>query len=180
MEEENEFENIWARYGLKDTPYNAKALSLIGTLDISQVFFGRKSELKLLGDRFFSNNSTRTAVVGEVGTGKTTFVNYLRWKLCRQKSLKETKFLTTINEIKIREDWTFNKFLRETLFEIYDSSKIFKWEEEGIKLKTLEVIKDNLDLFKKKTLEISETEGMKLKSLMHQKSRRYQLAIQNL
>jgi hypothetical protein len=44
----------------------------------------------------------------------------------------------------------------------------------------LEVIKDNLDLFKKKTLEISETEGMKLKSLMHQKSRRYQLAIQNL
>lgn len=156
MDDENEFENIWARYGLKDTPYNAKALSLIGTLDISQVFFGRKSELKLLGDRLFSNNSTRTAVVGEIGTGKTTFANYLRWKLCRQKSLKETKFLTTINEIKIREDWTFNRFLRETLFEIYDSSKIFKWEEEGIKLKVLDVIKDNLDIFKKKTLELPE------------------------
>ena len=164
MEEENEFENIWARYGLKDTPYNAKALSLIGTLDISQVFFGRKNELKLLGDRIFSDNSTRTAIVGEVGTGKTTFANYLRWKLCRQKSLKETKFLTTVNEIKIREDWTFNKFLRETLFEIYDSSKIFKWEEEGIKLNVLEIIRDNLDVFKKKTLEISEKEGIKFNS----------------
>jgi len=158
MDEEKEFENIWARYGLKDTPYNTKALSLIGTLEIDKVFFGRKDELKLLGDRIYSNNSTRTAIVGEIGTGKTTFANYLRWKLCRKKTIKESKFLTTINEIKIRGDWTFNKFLRETLFEIYDSSKIFKWEEEGISLEILKTIKNNLDIFKRKNIEISESE----------------------
>ena len=32
--EEIEFENIWAKYGLRDSPYDTKALSLIGNLDI--------------------------------------------------------------------------------------------------------------------------------------------------
>jgi len=42
-----EFENIWARYGLKDSPYNVKALSLIGSFDIKEVFCGRDQELLL-------------------------------------------------------------------------------------------------------------------------------------
>lgn len=155
--QQSEFENIWARYGLRDSPYNTKALSLIGSFDIEKVFCGRERELKILGDRIFSSESSRTAIVGEVGTGKTTFANYLRWKLTR-KNPKETKFLTTIEEIKVREDWDYNKFLRETLFEIYNSSKIFNWESQGIKIKTLEIIKNNLDLFSDRSIELKDNE----------------------
>ena len=159
--EEIQFENIWSRYGLKDSPYNTKALSLIGNLNIEKVFCGRQKELKLIGDRIFSSESSRTAIVGEVGTGKTTFANHLRWQLSRKKNIKETRYLTTIEEIKIRDYWNFNSFLRETLFEIYNSSQIFKWDEEGIKLKTLKIIKNNLNIFEKKSFEIRE-DGIKL------------------
>ncbi len=155
--QEIEFENIWARYGLKDSPYNVKALSLIGNFDIQQVFCGREEELKIMGDRIYSTESSRTAIVGEIGTGKTTFANYLRWLLTRKKPT-ETKFLTIVEEMKVREDWDYNKFLRETLFEIYNSSKIFNWETHGIKLKTLDTIRDNLDLFSTRNIELTEKE----------------------
>jgi len=154
---EIEFENIWARYGLRDSPYNVKALSLIGSFNIEDVFCGREEELKVLGNRIHSTESSRTLIVGEIGTGKTTFANYLRWLLTR-KNVKETKFLTLVDEMKVRDDWDYNKFLRETLFEIYNSSKIFNWEAQGIKFKTLDVIKNNLDLFLTKDIGLKETE----------------------
>lgn len=155
MEEKQdiEFENIWARYGLKDSPYNTKALSLIGSFDIEQVFCGRSNELRLLGNRIHSSESSRTAVIGEVGTGKTTFANYLRWSLTR-KNTKESKFLTIVDEIKAKPDWDYKEFLRITLFDIYNSSTIFKWEEGGIRLEALQKIKENLDLFSRRSIEI--------------------------
>ncbi len=156
MVEIEDFENMWAKYGLRDSPYTTKALSLAGTLDINKLFYGREEELDSIGKRVFSTNNSKTAILGEVGVGKTTFANYLRWLLARKKKIIESKFLTTVEEIKIQENWDMPKFLRETLFSIYNSSKIFKWEEEGIKLNMLRTIGENLGSYYQKIIEFKE------------------------
>jgi len=146
-DEEIEFENIWAKFGLRSSPYSPTALSLIGNLDIGRAFYGRKEELSVLGNRVHSNSSSRTLIVAKSGEGKTSLGNYLRWKLCREKSFNENKFITNVEEMRVQNNWNLNEFLRKTLYEIYNASIIFNWRKDGMELKTLVEIKDKLDLF---------------------------------
>ena len=164
MIEELDLEPIWQKYGLRDSPYTTKALNLVGTLEIEKLFYGRKLELENLGKKITSTNSSRTAVVGEVGVGKTTFANYLRWYLARRGKVFECKFITVVEEFKVQEDWNITKFLRETLFSIYISAKIFRWEEEGMKLNVLDKIKKGLDINQNKQLEIRDN-SMEIKDI---------------
>ncbi|MFH1065312.1 MAG: MarR family transcriptional regulator [Nanoarchaeota archaeon] len=131
MEDIN-FENIWEKYGLKETPYSTSPLRLVGILPIEKVFANRVAELKELGSRIVSASSTRTLVIGAPGVGKTTFCNFLRWHLCR-KDREESKFLTTPIELKVDDSWDNRQFLRSSLAAIFNASIIFNWE----KFKTL-------------------------------------------
>ena len=145
-----EFENIWAKFGLRSSPYTPTALSLIGNLEIGKAFYGRKKELKILGNRVYSNSSSRTLIVAKSGEGKTSLGNYLRWKLCKEKTFNESKFITPIEEMRVQKDWDLNEFLRKTLYEIYNASIIFNWKRDGMELKTLTLIEAKLDLFSQK------------------------------
>ncbi|MCK9595692.1 hypothetical protein M0R19_00715 [Candidatus Pacearchaeota archaeon] len=156
-----EFENIWAKFGLRSSPYTPSPLSLIGDIEIGKAFYGRKSELNTLGKRVNSNSSSITLIYGKSGEGKTSLGNYLRWKLCREKSFKESKFITIVEEMRVQNDWNLSEFIRQTLFKIYNASIIFNWKNEGMELKTLEQIKNNLDLFSQRSCEISN-EGLKI------------------
>ncbi len=126
MEEIN-FENIWEKYGLKETPYSTSPLRLVGILPIERVFANRVNELKELGSRITSASSTRTLILGAPGVGKTTFCNYLRWHLCR-KERDKSKFLTTPIELKVDDSWDNKQFLRSSLAAIYNASIIFNWD----------------------------------------------------
>ena len=130
--EEIIFENIWEKYGLKETPYSTSPLKLVGILPIEKVFANRVKELKELGSRIVSASSTRTLIIGAPGVGKTTFCNYLRWHLCR-KERENSKFLTTPVELKVDDNWDNKQFLRSSLAAIYNASIIFNWD----KFKTL-------------------------------------------
>jgi len=148
--EDIEFKNIWAKFGLRSSPYSPTALSLIGNLDIGKAFYGRKKELKILGNRVYSTSSSRTLIVAKSGEGKTSLGNYLRWKLCRKKSLAENKFITIVEEIRVQKNWNLNEFLRKTIYEIYNASIIFDWKGEGMVLDTLKLIEEKLNLFSEK------------------------------
>ena len=126
--------SVWSKYGLRESPFTTIPTRLLGILPI-----GKETErlIKIL----ISSNTTRTVVLGDFGVGKTTFVNYVKWRLClRNKSKSE--FVTTPVEIKIQPQWDAEKFLLSTLSSVYNASIIFKWEDEGITLQSLKKIEE--------------------------------------
>ncbi|MCA9486412.1 hypothetical protein H6501_04820 [Candidatus Woesearchaeota archaeon] len=148
--EEIEFESIWEKYGLSDTPYSTTPLRLLGPVRIEKLFANRTEITKILGDRILSNSTSRTLIIGNPGIGKTSFGNFLRWHLCR-KDPENSKYLTTAIELKIQEEWNNQKFLRAVLSAVYNANLIFNWSKQGIKLKTLKDLKDYIKGSKSKS-----------------------------
>jgi DNA-binding transcriptional ArsR family regulator len=110
-------QNLWERFGFRDNPYDTRALSLAPetSLSVAAAFVGRdrhSAEWQLLTN-FLRNPGGGCAVVeGDVGVGKTTFVNYHRhlWE-----TDAETKLLTPRSEISVQGDWTVREFLLNIL-----------------------------------------------------------------
>lgn len=143
-----ELESVWSRYGLKESPYSTSPMRLSGVLPIDKVFSGRDKEVTKLKEILTSKNSTRTLIVGDFGVGKTTFTNYVRWLLSLKRT--DSKYLTTSSEIKLQPGWDATAFLMSTLSAIYTASIIFKWSEKGIKLKSMNQLKDYVSIGKQK------------------------------
>lgn len=151
MEQERspeELESVWSKYGLKESPYSTSPMRLLSILPIDKVFSGRTKEVEKLKGILTSKNSTRTLIVGDFGIGKTTFVNYVRWLLSLKRT--DSKYLTTSSEIKLQPEWDATTFLLSTLSAIYTSSIIFKWSDRGIKLKSINQLKDYVSMGKQK------------------------------
>ena len=105
-------QNVWKVYGLRDNPFSTKALSTSnGLLPIAKAFVGRSLE-SLESERFINilrNPGGACLVVeGEIGVGKTTFVNYHRY-LWEHEA--EDKLLSPLVEIGISPQWTLKDFL---------------------------------------------------------------------
>lgn len=143
---------VWPKYGLRESPYSTLPVRLVGILPIQKVFCGRKEEVTLLKKTIYSQNSSRNLIVGDFGVGKTTFVNFIRWGLAMKKG-EESRFLTTNAEIKVLPEWTAIDFLLATLSSIYTSSIVFDWEGKGLKLKSLDKIKEYVSVCKQKTIQ---------------------------
>jgi hypothetical protein len=147
----SEMDIIWPKYGLRESPYSTSPIRLVGILPIDKVFCGRKEEVALLKKTIYSRNSTRNLVVGEFGVGKTTFNNFVRWDLALKK--EDSKYLTLNAEIKVQPEWGAIEFLLSTLSAIYTSSIVFNWDKRGIKLKSLEKIKEYVSISKQKSVQ---------------------------
>lgn len=110
-------QNVWKNYGLKANPFNTRALSLKekDILTIEEAFVGRGKQSR---ESIFLTNILRNpgggcfVVEGEVGVGKTSFVNYHRaiWE-----RLAKDKILTTLEEISVSRFWTLKEFLKNLL-----------------------------------------------------------------
>lgn len=148
----SELDIVWPKYGLRESPYSTSPLRLVGILPIQKVFCGRKEEVDSLKKTIYSSNSTRDLIVGDIGVGKTTFINFVRWDLAIRKG-SSSKFLTTNAEIKVQPDWGAIDFLLSTLSSIYTSSIVFDWVGNGIKIKSLNKIKDYVSVSKQKTIQ---------------------------
>jgi len=147
----SEMDIIWPKYGLRESPYSTSPIRLVGILPIDKVFCGRKEEVTLLKKTIYSRNSTRNLIVGEFGVGKTTFNNFVRWDLALKK--EDSRYLTLNAEIKVQPEWGAIEFLLSTLSAIYTSSIVFNWDKRGIKLKSLEKIKEYVSISKQKSVQ---------------------------
>jgi len=106
-------QNLWERFGFRDNPFDTRALSLTteSRLSVAKAFVGRdkgSSESSLMTN--FLKNPTGGSIVveGDVGVGKTTFVNYHRYVW--EKKAK-TKLLTPASEISVQGGWGAHEFL---------------------------------------------------------------------
>src|SRR3989339_2177555 len=96
----DEYKNIWELYGLKTNPFFTNPLLLFGgDIDIKLAFIGREYEVKRLQNLISNNISGRVIVAGDVGVGKTTFVNFVR------SSVPDKVFFTHLKEIAVQPEW---------------------------------------------------------------------------
>ncbi len=117
MTEENS--TIWELYGLKTNPFFTNPLLLFGgDIDLKVGFVGREEETRRLRSIIYGNNSSRILVSGDVGVGKTTFVNYMR------ALASQDNFFTTLKEIAVQPEWSGADFILNTLSALYYTIKL--------------------------------------------------------
>jgi len=152
----DEYKNIWELYGLKTNPFFTNPLLLFGgDIDIKLAFIGREYEVKRLQNLISNNISGRVIVAGDVGVGKTTFVNFVR------SSVPDKVFFTHLKEIAVQPEWDGIDFILNTLSAIYTTIKLRldinpKFIDEEI-LKKLELL---VDIVERKNYSISLNIGV--------------------
>lgn len=106
-------QNLWIKYGLKGNPFDTSPLSQEGNafLPLSEAIVGRgldTKESRILTNILSNPGGARIVVEGNLGVGKTTFINYHRylWEIHAQDRL-----FTTKREIAITEEWRLRHFL---------------------------------------------------------------------
>lgn len=109
-------QNPWATWGFSGNPFDTKALSINSKLlPISKAYVGRSMdslEAKQLF-RLISNPGGGCCIIeGDIGVGKTTFVNYHRYLW---ENEAEDRLLTTAREIPVYPHWGAKDFLMEIL-----------------------------------------------------------------
>ena len=106
-------QNLWERYGFSDNPFDTRALSMSpeNKLSVSKAFIvgeSRQSSVTIMNNFLRGRGGGRIVVEGAVGVGKTTFVNYHRYKWEYEAG---TKLLTPVQEISVQADWGVREFL---------------------------------------------------------------------
>ncbi|HCP32066.1 TPA: hypothetical protein DIT45_02300 [Candidatus Acetothermia bacterium] len=110
-------QNLWERFGFRDNPFDTRALSLSNNalLPITKAFVGRDThskESRLITNFFRNPGGGRVVVEGDVGVGKTTFVNYHRF---RWEHEARDRLLTPSSEISVYSTWTAQAFVMSVL-----------------------------------------------------------------
>lgn len=106
-------QNVWTKYGFRGNPFDTKALSTSpqDPLFVMQALVGRErscSESRLLTNVLRNPGGGRIAIEGEIGVGKTTFINYHRF-LWEYKA--KDKLFTPFREISLVPEWRVKDFL---------------------------------------------------------------------
>jgi len=150
-------QNLWERFGFRDNPFDTRALSLStnALLPITKAFVGRdeESEESRVMTNFFRNpGGGRVVVEGDVGVGKTTFVNYHRYLW--EKEAKD-KLLTPASEISVFSTWTAQEFLISALGSLVNRFMLLKGEEWVHKHKLLSKIASLTHVYIEQNLQMS-------------------------
>lgn len=123
-------QSLWESYGFSKNPFDTAALSgnSFSYLPIKDAFVQRQDDeaARLFTNLLRSQGGGRFVLEGEVGVGKTTFVNY-------HKFLWETeaqdKLLTPISEISFCRHWNMHDFLLNVLSLITTKVLLLKGEK---------------------------------------------------
>lgn len=150
-------QNVWKIYGLKGNPFDVRALSLVSEtlLPISKAFVGRSHESKesqIITNLLRNPGGACVAIEGDIGVGKTTFVNYHRF-LWENEALD--KLFTPIQEIGL----AFHGNIKNFMMNILDSliCKIMVLSDADAIMKKVPLFQEILILSKvyfKKNLQI--------------------------
>ncbi len=112
--------DIWELYGVRSNPFSTAPILVKGGLIPLECFIGRKEQSMQLGKILGSRGGSRSLVVGDVGVGKTSFVNVIR-----AYAIDRGHF-TPFKEIAIQIEWTPDKFVLNTLAGIFATLQIMK------------------------------------------------------
>src|SRR3989344_3021216 len=112
--------NPWELYGVKENPFSISPLLVKGGAIPIDSFVGRKEHIERLSKIIASKGGSRTFIYGDIGIGKTSFVNVVR------SSAYEKGFFTHFKEITAQEGWGADDFILNTLSAIYSSLKLLK------------------------------------------------------
>jgi hypothetical protein len=69
----------WPQFGLQSNPYDTLPLVEGGPLQINKAFIGRKRELQVIKDLLLSDSNVCATILGDVGVGKTSLVNFQKF-----------------------------------------------------------------------------------------------------
>lgn len=124
-------QNLWERFGFRDNPYDTRALSFSenALLPIAKAFIGREMDSKesLVITNFFRNpGGGRVVVEGDVGVGKTTFVNYHRYLW---ENEARDRLLTPSSETSVYSTWTADAFVMSVLGSLVSRFLVLKGKE---------------------------------------------------
>lgn len=115
--------DIWSLYGVKENPFLASPLLVIGGAVPIESFVGRVENIRRLNKILGSRGGSRSLVFGDFGVGKTSFVNVVR------HSAMKMGYFTPVKEIAVLERWDADDFVLNTLAAIYSTLKLFKEKE---------------------------------------------------
>ncbi len=107
--------NVWNMYGLKGNPFTTDALSVYGDdFPIEDTFIGREKEVNDLIRIVHSNKTSRMLIYGDIGIGKTTYANFVKYRLTEKDG-----YFTPLGELSIQYSWTPEEFMLYTIGAIY-------------------------------------------------------------
>ena len=112
--------DIWELYGVRSNPFSSAPILVKGGIIPLECFIGRNEQIQQLGKIFGSKGGSRTLVYGDVGVGKTSFVNVVR------RYAIEEGYFTPFKEIAIQSDWNSDTFILNTLAGIFATLQLSK------------------------------------------------------
>ena len=136
-------QNMWSRYGFSSNPFDINPLSEDKNtlLPVSEAIVGRDfetKESKLITNILRNPGGARVIVSGNIGVGKTTFINYHRYVW---ENHAQDKLFTTYKEIVVTEEWRLRHFLVNIICSIIE--KLLQAKGEKVISKST-VLKDLL------------------------------------
>ena len=120
MMQETGFENIWELYGVRENPFSTAPILVVGGTIPIESFVGRGEHVKRLKKVLGAKGGSRTLVYGDVGVGKTTFVNVVR------SQAMKTGFFTPFKEIDVYSEWDSDALIKNTLAAIFATMKLIQ------------------------------------------------------
>src|SRR3989338_2150320 len=120
MQENNDIQDILELYGVKENPFSISPIMVMGGAIPIDSFVGRGEFKKRLSRIIGSKGGSRVFVYGDIGIGKTSFVNVVR------SSAVQKGFFTHFKEITTQDKWTPDEFVLNTLSAIYSTLKLLK------------------------------------------------------
>jgi len=112
--------DIWELYGLRSNPFSTSPILVKGGNLPLECFIGRQEQIKQLGKILGSRGGSRSLVFGDVGVGKTSFVNVVRHYAI------DKGYFSPFKEIATQSDWTSDEFILNTLAGIYATLQVLK------------------------------------------------------
>jgi len=120
MQDNECLKNVWELYGVKENPFSISPILVAGGSIPIESFVGREEHIKRLSKILGSKGGSRTFIYGDIGIGKTSFVNVVR------ASAFEKGFFTHFKEITTQDKWGADEFIFNTLSAIYSTLKLLK------------------------------------------------------
>ncbi|MBI2151101.1 AAA family ATPase [Candidatus Woesearchaeota archaeon] len=120
MQNNDSLNDIWELYGVRENPFSTSPILVVGGSIPIDSFVGRSEHIKRLSKIIGSKGGSRTFIYGDMGVGKTSFVNVVR------HSAYEQGFFTPFKEITTQDSWEAEDFILNTLSSIYATLKLLK------------------------------------------------------